>query len=389
MIDPGPTPQSAAALHPRVLCVDDEPYVLDGLRDVLRRSFDVRTATSGADGLRALLDEPDGYAIVLSDMRMPVMSGAEFLRRARMIAPDAVRMLLTGHADLEDAIKAVNGARLFRYLTKPCDSDELLRACAAALGYHRLHVAERLVLEQTVRGSVEALGDVLALTNPAAFGRGRRVKRLAGQLAYALGVPAVWEVEVAAMLAQVGAVILPQATADKLYSGLALTEHEAAMVQRVPAVSRGLIGKIPRLDGVLEILDGSYETHAHPDAVDPVGRAAQILRIARDYDSLESQGVTKPVALGAMASRRIYPPEFLTTLANVIGVGRAAPAIREVQLDDLAVGATLASDVVSVDGRLLVARGHPVSEQIIERLTNIGSRAVREPLRIVATSVPE
>ena len=97
----------------RVLCVDDEPHVLEGLRDSLRRSFDVRVAESGSAGLALLEQDPDGYAVVLSDMRMPGMSGAAFLSQARRLAPNAVRVLLTGHADVEAAISAVNDGQLF------------------------------------------------------------------------------------------------------------------------------------------------------------------------------------------------------------------------------------------------------------------------------------
>lgn len=224
--------------RPRLLCVDDDAYVLDGLRDVLCRSFDVGTAVSGLDRLEMLRSEPNAYAVVVSDMRMPVMNGAEFLRAARRIAPDAVRMLLTGEADVQAATDAVNHGQLFRFLIKPCDAQELMRACAAALGQHRLQAAERVLLEQTVRGSVDALAEVLALTNPAAFGRGARVKALAGELARAATLRNWWEVEVAAMLAHVGAVTLPQATAEKLYAGADLTAQEAAMVGRVPLVTR-------------------------------------------------------------------------------------------------------------------------------------------------------
>lgn len=189
----GSAPHDAGA-RPRILYVDDEPYVLDALSDMLRQSFDVHAVTSGIDGLVMLRAAPDAFAIVISDMRMPSMSGSDFLREARFAAPDAVRILLTGHADLKHAIRAVNDARLFRFLTKPCEPGELLRACAAALGQHRLQTAERVLLEQTVRGSVDALAQVLALTNPAAFGRGDRVKTLAASLAEAVQLSNAWEV---------------------------------------------------------------------------------------------------------------------------------------------------------------------------------------------------
>jgi response regulator RpfG family c-di-GMP phosphodiesterase len=321
-------------------------------------------------------------------MRMPQMRGADFLRSARLVAPDAVRMLLTGHADLQEAIRAVNGARLFRFLTKPCDSQELMRACAAALGQHRLQTAERVLLEETLRGSVEALAEVLALTNPAAFGRAGRVKALAGKLAHAAELSNWWEVEVAATLAHIGAVTLPQTTAEKLYAGAPLTEDESAMVSRVPLITRQLLSKIPRLEGVLEILNKykdelGDQTTGSESAV-PAG--ARVLRIAVDYAELESGGADSSVALGAMRSRTSYDRVLIDAFATVIGVGPAE--VREVRVRELLAGMSLADDVRSVRGELLVARGQNVTERLIERLSNLSTGFVREPLRVLGPAGP-
>jgi CheY-like chemotaxis protein len=377
------TSADATRSRPRVLCVDDEPMVLEGLKDVLGRSFAVSVATSGADGLEILRSEPDAYAIVISDMRMPVMGGADFLRTARAVAPDAVRMLLTGHADLQAAIRAVNGARLFRFLTKPCESQELLGACVAALGQHRLQTSERVLLEETLRGSVDALAEVLALANPAAFGRAGRVKELAGRLAGAAELRNRWEIEVAAMLADIGAVTLPLATAEKVYAGDRLTAHEAAMVERVPAVTHQLLSKIPRLEGVLEILDG-YRRPARGGASDgsPVlSIGARVLRIAADYVELESQGASRTVAVGAMRSRELYDPQLLGLFADVVGAETAV--VLELAISELRVGMTLADDARSIRSELLLARGQRVTERLLERIMNIGAERVREPLRVL------
>jgi response regulator RpfG family c-di-GMP phosphodiesterase len=379
--------REGASSRPLVLCVDDEPYVLEGLRDVLHRSFDVRVAAGGAEGLEILRSEPDSFAVVISDMRMPGMAGSEFLRAARVIAPDAVRMLLTGHADVDAAIRAVNDAHLFRFLTKPCDSQALMRACAAALTQHFLQTADRALLQETLRGSVDALAEVLALTNPAAFGRARRVKELASRLAQAAGLRNWWEVEVAAMLAQVGAVTLPQATAEKLYAGARLTEPEAAMVRRVPVVTRQLISKIPRLEGVVEILEKHHtaldcdETDGAPSLI-PAG--SWVLRIAADYAELESQSVPASVALGALRGRDVYDRALLDVLAGIVGVG-AAPAVLELSVSQLHVGMTLADDARSARDGLLIARGQSVTERLVERLVNLGEGGVREPLRVYDT----
>jgi response regulator RpfG family c-di-GMP phosphodiesterase len=370
-----------AGKRPRVLCVDDEAYVLEGLCDTLRRGFDVRIAIGGEEGLGILRSDPSGFAVVISDMRMPEMEGSVFLREARRIAPDVVRMLLTGYADVDSAIRTVNEARLFRYLTKPCESGELMSACAAAAAHHELKVAERELLEHTVHGSVDALVEVLALANPAAFGRGMRLKTLAGRLACAVDLDNCWEVEVAALLAHIGAVTLPQATVERLYAGVPLHDHELAMAERVPAVTRRLLAKIPRLEGVVEILDSYHESCAG-EAAEEIPLGARVLRIAVDYDELESAGSGENVAIGVMRGRGVYDPQLLSAFARTVGARRIAPVVREVHVSGLQVGMTLADDLRNVAGGLLVVRGQPVTYQLIERLTNFSAGMVREPLRV-------
>jgi response regulator RpfG family c-di-GMP phosphodiesterase len=367
---------------PRMLCVDDEPYVLEALRDILRRSFDVQVTTSPAEAMAHLKREPDQYAIVLSDMRMPIMDGATFLSEARRFAPDATRMLLTGFADLEAATRAVNDAQLFRFLTKPCAADDLMRACTAALLQHQLVTAERVLLEQTLRGSVKALTDVLALANPAAFGRALRVRASVTKLAKAIGMQEPWEVEVAAMLAPIGAVTLPVDTAEKLYAGAPLSAHETAMVDRVPAITRRILDNIPRLKGVMQILDnyGRAFDDAPANGLIPIG--ARMLRIARDYDALEAQAVDPALALNTMRSREgIYDADAIEAFAKIT-VSGASVRVRETKVRELRAGMTLANDVRSTAGHLLIARGHESTEGLVERLRNLPAGYVREPLLI-------
>ena len=280
----------ASGQRARVLCIDDEPLVLEGLRDVLRRSFSVTVAESGAEGLEILKRDAQAFAVVISDMQMPGMPGSAFLRDAKRLAPLAVRMLLTGYADTDAAVRAVNDGQIFRFLTKPCDRNELLGACTAALLQHRVLAAERVILEQTLRGSVQALTDVLTVSNPAAFGRGVRIKRTMARFAQEAGVADAWELEVAAMLAHAGAVTLPAETAERLYACEPLDEAEQAMVDRVPAASARIVATIPRLEGVQQIVE---HHRRRADSVDtdgalPVGAA--MLRIAVDFDDLRGPG---------------------------------------------------------------------------------------------------
>jgi CheY-like chemotaxis protein len=123
----------ASEIH--VLCVDDEPRVLQGLRLNLESQFRVTTATSAAEALELCAADPP--AVVLSDLRMPEMDGASLLTRVRDRAPHTVRILLTGQADVNAVATAVNEAGIFRFLTKPCQTAVLLSTLQAAGEQHR------------------------------------------------------------------------------------------------------------------------------------------------------------------------------------------------------------------------------------------------------------
>jgi response regulator RpfG family c-di-GMP phosphodiesterase len=146
-----------------------------------------------------MLAREPAVAVIMSDMRMPGMDGATFLARARQVAPDAVRMLLTGQADVDAAAAAINEGQIFRFLTKPCPPPMLLAAFASAVEQHELITAERVLLEQTLHGSIKTLTDVLALVSPTSFGRATRIKQLVSDLAERLAIRERWQVEVAAM----------------------------------------------------------------------------------------------------------------------------------------------------------------------------------------------
>jgi response regulator RpfG family c-di-GMP phosphodiesterase len=380
-------PRAPREHKPRVLCVDDEVQVLEGLKDTLRRSFDVRVAASGAEGLELLRREPESFSVVISDMRMPVLPGWAFLREVRRIAPDAARILLTGYSDVDSAARAVNDGQLFRFLTKPCGHDELMRACAAGLGHHRVSSAERVLLEETLRGSVQALSDVLALASPLAFGRCNRVKPVLARFADAIRMDDRWELEVAAMLAPIGAVTLPDEVAEKLYAGRPLTEDEEAMVARLPEVTRGILGHIPRLDGVLRILDDVYLPFDQETQDRLPGTAARLLRIVFDHDVLESVGMSTQAALDTMRDRTgAYDPALLETFARLRGAADRV-GIRDIGLDELRPGMVLLQDVRSTSDVLLISRGQTATPELLVRLRNFPDGYVREPMRVDARGV--
>jgi len=139
--------RSGPSSRPTLLCVDDEPHVLAGLTDVLRRKFDVTTATSGSEGLHVLVDRGP-FMLVMSDFAMPGMNGAQFLAQVRHAAPDTVRLLLTGQATLDDTIAAVNDGNIFRFLKKPCSPPDLIRVLEDGVEQARLVTADQRLIER-------------------------------------------------------------------------------------------------------------------------------------------------------------------------------------------------------------------------------------------------
>ena len=133
----------------RVLCVDDEPHVLRALQWLLQKDFEIHTAASAQEALR-LVGRHD-FDVVVSDQRMPGVTGVEFLREVRKIAPRAMRILLTGYSDLDAMVRSVNESEVFRFITKPWDIRELPKLISEAAEIARTKAAgcgrDRMVSE--------------------------------------------------------------------------------------------------------------------------------------------------------------------------------------------------------------------------------------------------
>jgi len=151
----------------RVLFVDDDRNALEGYKRLLRGLFEVETAMGSGPGLAAIhLLGP--FEVIIADMHMPGMNGAEFLAQVRPLTPNSVRMILTGHKDLNRAIEAVNEGRIFRYLTKPCGKDDLVHAIELGLAEYRASTEEKQLVKQAkeIKSQVAYLSKVLLSHEP-------------------------------------------------------------------------------------------------------------------------------------------------------------------------------------------------------------------------------
>ncbi len=376
----------------RILCVDDDPNILQGIRRQFRKTFSIETAGGGAEGLE-LIATKGPFAVVASDMRMPGMDGIQFLKAVREQAPDTTRIMLTGNADQQTAIDAVNEGQIFRFLTKPCPPESLAAALTDGVKQYQLMMAERELLEETLRGSVKVLTDVLALANPTAFGQASRVRRIVQGLGKQMNVDDTWQYEVAAMLSQIGCVTLPSDTLERWYRGERLSPEEAGMVDGHPTVGRDLVAKIPRLEDVAEIIGHQHTQFASggsngTETGTEIPLGARILSVALDFDVLAWRGLSEPDAIVALREQaRKYDPEVFGALEELVGFEEACVP-REVGLKDLTTQMILAEDVRTVDGTLLVGKGQEVTTSIRQRLLNFARNGrLKESARVLVRDV--
>jgi response regulator RpfG family c-di-GMP phosphodiesterase len=147
-----------AGRRPRVLVVDDDSDVLDSLVELLHRDYEVIATTDPAEAM-IILHADRELALVLADQRMPDKTGVELLAEAAQLRPDAARMLFTGYSDISAVIAAINDGRVYRYITKPWNPDELLANVAAAVRIHGITRENSRLTSELRRALSEAQGE--------------------------------------------------------------------------------------------------------------------------------------------------------------------------------------------------------------------------------------
>ncbi len=370
----------------RILLVDDEENILHGYHRVLRHVFELDVAIGGAQALQAM-EHHGPYAVVVADMRMPGMSGLELLTEARSRFPDTTRIMLTGNADQKTAMDAVNRGQVFRFLTKPCPSEELELSIRAGLRQHQLVVAEKELLEQTLTGAITVLSELLASVDPVLFSRSQVVREQGARLARMLGCEEVWAVEMAALLAPIGRITMltraVQASGNRAVM--------AALLAAVPEVGARLLQPIPRLEGVANIIRyqaKGYDGSGTPaDGIQgellPLG--SRILKVLWDFSELDSSRRSHTVTLEEMRLRpKPYDPRVLEALGDLFEFAPPTPLPHSLRLRDLRAGMVLASDIQMEDGGLVLPTGLRLGPGHLELLGSLASlMELRDPVSIM------
>lgn len=374
----------------KVLLVDDEPNVLSALRRRFREEFDVHIANNGEEALDMMSQEVP-FAVVVSDMRMPGLTGLQVFKRMQELAPDTVRIMLTGNADQTTAVDAINHGQVFRFLNKPCALDTMRDAICAGVAQYELVTGERVLLERTLAGSVKVLLDVLSSMRPEVFREASQVRRHVQVCHDLVERKQRWLLGLAAEVADLGLATVPREVVARAWAGETLSADERARIDEAPQIAARMLGNIPRLEEVARIVgltrrgfDGSGAPENGPTGQDiPFG--ARLLRILRDVAHAMAQGRTLEQALqGLRAAPGAYDPALLEAVATRLEAQSDADAgIRAVPLAELIVGDTLVEPAQTLTGTVLLAEGTVLDADLLAKLKAAQKiRPLRQPLRV-------
>lgn len=378
-------------MNEKVLFVDDDKNLLMSFERYFHKKFPVEIAEGGEAAL-GKISARGPFAVVVSDRQMPRMDGITFLSLVKERAPDTVRIMLTGNADLEGAIKVVNEGNIFRFLTKPCSPEILGKVVADALAQYRLVTAEKELLNKTLSGSIKLLNDILSMIEPQSFGRAQTLRATIISVAKKFKAENEWEIPLAAMLAPIGNVTIPPELLLRARSGGAVTKVEEQVISQLPETAARLLANIPRLEGVARIVryqHKNYDGSGIPqDSVkgDAIPLGSRLLKILSDLAQLQAGGMNRLQALDEMQSRLgWYDPALLDAVREHFGVAVAArDAARQnisIMIGDLSPGMVLHSDIETKDGTLILRAGHHITEMNLERIKNFNLvSGIKEPL---------
>jgi response regulator RpfG family c-di-GMP phosphodiesterase len=369
-------------MNDQILLVDDEPNVLQALRRGLRGKFQLQLAEGGSQALE-LLRKSGPFAVIVSDMQMPDVDGLTLLAESKRIFPDTIRVMLTGNADQQTAINAVNEGAIFRFLNKPCPAEKLAETLDAAIHQHQVQSIERTLLSRTLTGTIALISEFLSMANPPAFGRGSRLRGLAKQLCAHMQLEDSWQYEIAAMLSQIGCVAVPQHVQDKIANGQQLSEAEGEMFRSQAEVGSRLIAKVPRLEGVAAMISQQTNTSpANQEAKSSIEIGADMLRILTDFDLMCAHHSLSESILSLENDKSgRYNPLLLSAFSSMM-LGNME--VISVMVSDLTERMTLEENVLTKNGDILITKGNELTTTLIHRLRAFERNAtgVRQPFKV-------
>ena len=372
-------------MNRKILFVDDDSNILQGYKRILRKDFDIYLAAGGEEAIEAIANNGN-FAVIVSDMRMPEMDGVEFLAIAGELAPSSVRVMLTGDAGQQTAMDAVNEGMVFRFLTKPCSIESIVKVLNAAIEQHLLITAEKQLLEETLGQSLEVMVNILAMVNPAAFSRSARIKQLAHEVATALEMKNVWEIGIAAMLSQIGCVTVSEEIMSKITGCVPLSATELNFYHRHPQIGGDLIAKIPRMKKVADIIEhqnfrlSDYQLNGKMFLNGETIKSAQLLKVVLDFDKLLALGNSPHEAFRELSAHRDwYDESVLQKIENMLDEKVEEYRVESIRVEDLQPGMVIAEDLWYADGSSVFEKGQKLDSFSMSSLQNYADEGFIAP----------
>jgi response regulator RpfG family c-di-GMP phosphodiesterase len=412
--------QTSAVRLPTILCVDDEPNILSALRRLFRgKGWDVRLAESGKAGLVVLESEP--VDMVISDMRMPEMDGAQFLAAVRERWPDTLRLLLTGYSDIAAIIEAINRGEIYRYITKPWDDNDIVLIVRQALERQALEAEKKRLEALTARQneqlknlnaslearveertaelkvaneklkasfitSIKVFSTLMEMRGGNLAGHSRRVADMARRIAlkFKLDDKQVQDIFVAGMLHEIGKVgfadellntpvaMMKPEQLDAYRKHIVLAEQLLLPLQDLREACEIITAQFERFDGT------GFPAQLAGQAI-PIG--GRILSLACDYDNMQIGALTqarlkaeeaKILIIHSLGQR--YDPDvvnaFLEVISGTATSDTAKDRYREMTFDacDLQAGMVLSRDLITPSGMLMLSAGHVLDDRLIRKI---------------------
>lgn len=383
-------------MNKKILIVDDDENILASFRRQLTFHLDLFTANNAEEGLM-ILAKHGPFALVVSDFKMPGEDGICFLEKVKEIAPDTVRIMLTGYADMDIAIKSVNQGNIFRFLTKPCPIKDFLAVVNTGLEQYRLICSEQELLEQTLKGSIKLLIDILCISKPKEFNQLSRLRNLSRRVASRLNVEKLWEVDLALMLSPIGIITIPEYILQKRDSGMPLSPDEEQMLYSHPSTAKDLLANIPRLENIAEAI--FYQMKNYNCSVQGTGAKGKdipllgrILKIVLDFNSLMKKSWSIVYALEYIQNNKEnYDPDvlsaFILEVSSLKTILEENSDVKYISVQDISVGTILLDDLQDDKGLILISQGQEITPVLKQRLVNFAQKTrVNNKIRVLQPS---
>ncbi len=377
-------------MNKNVLFVDDEYDVISAYKRNLRRHFNVKTATSGREALE-ILNESEEVAAVVTDFRMPQMDGVQLLSAVQKAYPDTIRIIITGHADLQLAIDAVNRGNIFRFLTKPCPTEDLINVLNDSLEMFRLKKSEKELLNKTLKGVINILIEMQSQIQPCAVRQVSKLREYGRRISEILKIPNNWEFEIALMLSKLGCIIVPQEIMEKRAEGQELDKEDLKLFNSYPEFGALLLRKIPRLENIAKAVEFqmlNYDGSNSPGSKmkgEQIPVVSRILKLIDDFGYLlMTDNTPEDAFMQIQENANKYDPKMLAALQLIVQGKKPAHTVTSIKFRELRIGMIVVREIRDTKGNVLVKKGTEITDMILMKLIHASKvRKIAEPIMVV------